>query len=479
MHNDDLIDECEQNIVQHRLIPQGGRVLIAVSGGADSTALLDLLYRLSDRWRWDIGVAHFHHGLRPESDEEAELVERWVEERYNLPFFYARLRVKELAKERGISKGMAAREARYRRLVELARRYDYSFIAVGHHRSDQVETMLWRLFKGTGPEGLAGMRWQRPLEDKTVVRPLLSISGERLREYCLARGLAFVDDPSNRDTSIPRNRVRHRLIPILKKEYNEHVENALWQLSQTLHDEQQWLRQVGRQYLDDVRRETEGGVAIAHRPFRDLPVGAQRWIIRAIWRELHETALPWQQVEQLRHLVAGEPSEKRKTALDLPGGFRARLADDDLVFERQRKREESAKPYEYTLYIPGELYIPEVPCRLYARYVENVETTRFEAYHKAGKGAVIYVHANQLPSNHLTVRNRRPGDRFWPLGMSSDVKLKDFFIKTKLSKRHRDRVPLVFAGNELVWVTGQRVAEPFRLCKKRAGALVEIGCEWL
>ena len=473
MQPDALLLACERNIRQHGLISPGEHVLVGFSGGADSTALLDLLIRLSSKWNWRISVAHFHHGLREESDQEADMVKRWVRERYgNLPLFVVRLPVAERSAQEHISLEMAGREARYEALLEIARTEGCDAIALGHQRDDQVETVLWRFLKGTGPEGLAGIRWCRSLDEKKVIRPLLSVPKDTLRQYCRSNGLSYVEDRSNLDVDIPRNRVRHRLVPHLKEEYNPSLEDAIWRLSQILQDEQTWLEQMSHDYLLQWGIRNDTGILFDRDRMLEQPVALQRLLIRAAWRALGAAGpMTWRMVEAVRRLVV-DGGENH--AVDLPEGWRAMISGGQLKLTRRELEEVFSARFEYTLSIPGEIAIRESGCSVYARFPEG-RPAESSVWRRSGTGSCIWVDSGKLRHRVFKVRNRRPGDRFWPLGMPSDMKLKDFLIKAKIPREKRDSLPLLFDGDRLVWILGVRLSEAYRLESPLRGDLLEIG----
>ncbi|ADU50258.1 tRNA(Ile)-lysidine synthetase [Thermaerobacter marianensis DSM 12885] len=330
--------EVEAFARQHRLLRPGHRVLVAVSGGRDSTVLLDLLHRLQERLGLAaLGVAHVDHGLRPGSADDA----RWVAEQAaarGLPFLLRRVCV-----ERGRrSLEDAARAARYRALREMAGEFGAHRVALAHHAGDQAETVLMRLVAGAGVRGLAGMRPRRG----PFVRPLLAVTPARLAAYAAARGLTWRDDPTNRDLRILRNRVRHRLLPLLEAEFNLRTVETLARVATLLAAEADLLdrrtrrleARLGTAVVPAVPVDgqaagagatTAGGGTVAAWACRvadlaRLAVADQRRLLQAAFFRRAGRPLPWARCEAVRTLVRQAALGGTGGRVDLPGGWRAR-----------------------------------------------------------------------------------------------------------------------------------------------------------
>ncbi|HEY8393911.1 MAG TPA: tRNA lysidine(34) synthetase TilS [Thermaerobacter sp.] len=392
-----LLDEVRAFITRHRLLAPGQRVLVAVSGGRDSVVLLDVLVRLrTELGLAALGVAHVDHGLRPDSAADAEWV-RDLAAGYGLPFFLRRVQVRP-GRE---SPEAAARTARYRALWEMARAFGADRIALAHHADDQAETVLLRLLAGAGPSGLAGMRPRRG----RFVRPLLGVERAALAAYAAEQGLRWRDDPTNRDLSIPRNRVRHELLPLLERSYNPAVRRVLCRVAAIMAAEAELLARRTRRQLARLAVLGEGRGGLPLEEFRRLPVADQRRLLQALYRRLSGRGLSFDAVERLRALArATAPSEEipagplpvdtgpdtrdsedpagagGPAALDLPGGWRAHREGGHLWMEPARdsaagevgglhrdeggRHQEAARrpeeaSYRYELPVPGSVEVPE------------------------------------------------------------------------------------------------------------------------
>ncbi|QIA26202.1 tRNA lysidine(34) synthetase TilS [Thermaerobacter sp. PB12/4term] len=294
------IRRLEEQVLQaagrHRLLEAGQRVLVAVSGGRDSMVLLDVLDRLRPVLGLAaLGVAHVDHGLRPDSAADA----RWVEEQAaarGLPFLCRRVHIRPGRR----SLEEAARLARYRALAAMARQFGAQRVVLAHHAGDQAETVLMRLLAGAGVRGLAGMPWRRG----PFVRPLLATEPALLAAYAAARGLGWRDDPSNQDLTFLRNRIRHRLLPLLEAEFNPRVVAALGRVAGVLAAEGALLRRRTRRLEGRLGYRLGPRWACRVDDLARLPVADQRRLLQAAYHRLARRPLPLAHCEAVRALAA-------------------------------------------------------------------------------------------------------------------------------------------------------------------------------
>ena len=244
---DPFLRRISRTVDRFSMIGEGERVLVAVSGGADSVALLETLCRLAPGRRWALAAAHLHHGLRGTEADRDESFVRSLADRTGVPLVCRRLEPGILRDRRGRSLEEAARDARYRFLREAAASSDVSRIALGHNRGDQAETVLMNVVRGTGIDGLKGML---PVRDGVFVRPLLYVSRQEILDFLKRQGLPFQEDATNRDQRFFRNRVRRDLLPHLSSRYNRRVTEGLGQLADIARRESDFLEQAVREVLE-------------------------------------------------------------------------------------------------------------------------------------------------------------------------------------------------------------------------------------
>jgi tRNA(Ile)-lysidine synthase len=454
-----LQQRVRRSIERDALIPVGSAVLAAVSGGSDSVALLRLLLELAPGCGFTVaGVGHVNHGLRGKASEGDEAFCRRLAVRLGLPIEVQRRDVAALARARRTSIEAAAREARYEALAEMAARLGADLIATGHTRDDQAETFLLRLLRGAGSSGLSGIR---PLRG-AVVRPLLETRRQELRQYVKSIAQPFRDDASNRDTAIPRNWVRHRLLPLLARRLNGDIVEVLARQAGVLRDESALLDQMA----DDAARKVaapgrRGALELDGPALLALPPAVARRIVRqALGRMADGQFLGASHVEAVLELAAGE---RPRGAADLPGARVERIGAGVVLYSRGRASVRALGAYRYALAVPGLLDLPECGCAIAARRRQRRSGQRAALQVVSGDRDMAVIDAAAARGG-LAVRGRRPGDWIRPLGMRGRKKLQDVLVDRKVPRAERDRVPLVVdADDQVLWVAGHVVSHVARV----------------
>jgi tRNA(Ile)-lysidine synthase len=429
------------------MISPGDRVLVAISGGPDSTALLRALVELESRLGCRLHACHIHHGLRgADADADAESAAE-LARALEVPFAEHRADVPAHAEAEGMSIEAAARAVRYRLLESTARRVGAGRIATGHTADDQAETVLLNLLRGTGLPGLAGIP---PVRDN-IVRPLLDVTRAEALEYCAARRLHYRLDPSNLDTTLRRNRIRHEILPALRA-IQPRVTEALCRLAEIVRVENDFIAREASRALQEVGSRRPGGAKIDCASFAALPAALQRRLLRAAIAQAKGDELDIE-LERIDALVALALSGRTGAVVELPGGLRAELAYGELAIGPARSRKRVPER-EWILPVPGEVSVPELGLRFSAR--------RSRAKRPPSNPMLALIDAESVRPP-LTVRTRRRGDRFVPFGMVESIKLQDFFVNAKVPRAERMRTPLVLSGDEIAWVVGHRVGERFKV----------------
>ena len=433
-------DRLEKNLREQSLVNPGDRLLVAVSGGADSVALLHLLSELSADYPFDIMVAYLDHQLRPESREDAGFVEALCR-RLGVPAFIEQCDVKQLAGQLGTGLEDAGRQARREFLERIADEQDCSAIALAHHADDQAETILFRLLRGSGLSGLAAMK----MKTGRYLRPLLTFGREELRSYLQQNDIAWREDASNEDQSFSRNRIRHQLLPNLR-EYNPRVVDALNRLGRQAADEESYWEQVAVAFLDRVGQRTDDGFEIPVDELLKLGRAERRRMVRSFLEQAREflAGIEADHIDLVERLVE---SDTPQADLDLPGLWVGRRYNRLLCASEQP----GVPEYEIEITEPGAYRLPTG-----MQLVFSVGNERLEE-----DDDTVLFPANQL-SFPLQVRSPRPGDRFQPSGMTGTKLLKDYFIDTKIDRESRQRTPVVWSGEEIIWLAGRRRCEQFR-----------------
>lgn len=444
-----LVDAVRSCIDAHVMIPQGAAVLVAVSGGADSMALLATLYRLRPVYAMRLHVAHVDHQIRrSEALRDARFVEQQAA-RLGLPFHGLQVDIRAHQHAAGLSPQHAAREVRYDALYRLQQSLGATRIAFGHMADDQAETVLLRLLRGTSPAGLAGIppvRWP-------CIRPLMTVYRQTILAFLRAERIPWVEDSSNSYRGYLRNQVRHDMLPLLRCS-NPRIDVHFNELTEMLAAENAFLDEHVEALYGQVVVPQPGRRLLLHsRPYQGASLALQRRLLR---RVLH-TVLPaavtasFQHIEQLRQFILHAVPGQRLT---LPGKWMAERYREAVCLWAADCGSERAS--SHVLSVPGILDIPQLRLRISTDFIQSVPGSIAQPGHFA------YIDASRL-TLPLTVRFRQPGDRFHPYGAPGQKKLSAFFIDKKVPRAERDRIPVVLSGGEIVWVVGYQVAEPFKV----------------
>jgi tRNA(Ile)-lysidine synthase len=438
------------------LISEGERVLVAVSAGADSVAMLRLLGLVARPMRLALVVAHVNHAMRPDADEDERFV-RDLAGTQGLPFHVRRADPPPRSEEQ-------ARVARHRLLREMAREAGCTRILLAHTVDDQAETVLMRLVRGAGRRGLSGMRPEGP---GPLCRPLLGVRRAELRDWLARRGQAFREDASNLDQRHLRNKVRARLVPLLQ-EMNPAVVPALARTAAVLAAEDVWMDGVASAWVTTHARPRvmeaasgaagdAGGVAVARADLAALDAPLARRVARLLLTAAgaDPRGLPLAAVDRVLELAGGTGA----ACIDLPGGMKASRDGLDLVLRRahQAAGAPAPVPIEARLSVPGRTDLPGRGLVLVARVVPVQD-----AGPALGGARRAMLDADHL-GDTLTVRTRLAGDVFHPLGATGPRRLKRFLIDRKVPRSRRDALVLVVGRMGIVWVAGVEIGHPGRV----------------
>ena len=442
----ELISRVDRTIRRECLFKPGDTLVIALSGGADSSALLDLLSRLPD-YNLRLVVAHLNHCLRgAESDDDEEFC-RSLAARYAVPFEVRRVNIAEVALAERLNLEDAGRRARIAFLDEIRGRYGAAAVALAHHADDQAETVLMRLLRGSGLTGLSGMTY---CNARGYVRPLLEISRSEIEAYLRCCSAGWREDASNSDTVYLRNRIRHELLPLLET-YNPAIRSTLSATAEIISGDEILLEELTEQTVAKVCREGEGGVVCSVERLRALRPPLLRRVLRHVFKQVAGTleGVGGRHINALCDMIH---AERPNAKVMLPHGVVPVREYDRLRWTRSPKIESEAG-YELVISGPGSYHL------LSGGLLTVTETDSAQIPVTAG---TIYLDPASIPFPWL-LRTFRAGDRITPFGMSGRKKVKDLFRDRKVPLVDRRRIPLLWSGEELIWVAGICASERSRM----------------
>ena len=495
----ELAQELLHHIRGEQLLVPGHRVGVAVSGGADSVALLRLLLELRRELGIVLSVVHFNHKLRAQQSDEDESFVADLARSHKLQFHSCSADVASYAAEKHISIETAARHLRYQffyrvlgnetqdgtlaasgspaveQATPASRAPRLDNIATGHTIDDQAETVLMRVIRGTGMRGLGGIHPRievgppgspaRP----AIIRPLLHLHRRDLAAYLKNIEQPWREDPTNRELKFTRNRVRHMLLPLLEREFNPAIAEGLSELAQIARAEEDYWERLVAPVVSTVVQWSQRNAFLNLSRLLAEPLALQRRIIKSIGGRAG-VPLDYKHIHEILRFAAEVKNEDKQLALPL--GWHASRTADALVFKApDPQAPNTSHDYEYRLAVPGRVYVPESKSGFEA---VKLESTRF-----AEECNPDHLYDFSLLAKELTVRNWRAGDRFWPAHTKSPRKLKELLQERHIPQLERKLWPVVLSGDEIVWVRGFPPAAKFRAREGAKAVLIrefpEIG----
>ncbi len=439
----DLIKKFIGAVRKKGLLEKGEAILVAYSGGADSSALLDLLVRLRERWKLRIGAAHINHHLRGgDSDGDAAFC-RSEADRLGIPFLSRSADVRQYVFHHGCSLEQAARILRYEALREIAEEHRYCKIATAHTRDDNAETFLMHLIKGGNWESLQAIP---PLRD-TVIRPLLWCSKEEIYAYLRRRGIECREDHSNRENIFLRNRIRNILIPDLERHFNSDIRKTLDRWSLIFRDLRDYVdSQADSKFEKYYHSGEDGALIIDMKGIQKFPTILQKALLRKIL-SFHGIIVSASHLDML----AGNGLAEMQTGknISLSDGHSVLVDRGSLVV---RTRPEA--PYDFPVELGREYMFLNGRIFFKSGRVGNEDS---------GENWDEIIDAGGYAGRKLHLRTWRQGDVFYPFGGPGSKKVSDFFIDEKISSSRKGSIPIFTADDEIIWICGYRISEKARI----------------
>ena len=435
-------------------------MLVGVSGGPDSMALLFILYRLRSRFQIQMGVAHLNHCLRGESSHREATFVQQTAKKMALPFHMAAARVAKVKRKLGLSMEDAGRRLRYAFFKKIMMDHGYDKLALGHQLDDNAEQVLLALLRGTGPLGLSGIA---PVRDNRIIRPLLHIRRAQIEEYVREMRIFVVSDESNEDLTFLRNRIRHRLLPLLAEEYNPQIVPRLAHLADIMRCEQEWIESTVEKSYESIVTENQDGtlsLSVAHLRLAH-PALARRLVRMALSRLLGSLReITFAHIQSVLDLVSKDLGKK---SCHLPQGIRVHRFANRLVFCKMDGRKTEMTDSSYSRTVPTSIVPFPLPPQISIHPLGI--GLRFSCYRPHQLPPWKKVEPNQAHldwakiSFPLMVRPPAPGDRFTPLGAAGSQKVKKYFIDHRVPKKIRPFIPIITDQQRILWVMGQRMAD--------------------
>ncbi|MCB5261567.1 MAG: tRNA lysidine(34) synthetase TilS [Candidatus Cloacimonetes bacterium] len=444
----DYIKRLMEYLEREQILCTGEKLLLAVSGGADSTAMLYFYHRLRFVLNVTLLAVHVNHQLRGESSDLDEQGVRQLCQKLNIPLI---VRTIDLPGDRDLEN--RAREARFEIFSHIMKSYHFDKVLLAHHKWDLAETVLLNLFRGAGLSGMAGIK---PKQGK-VLHPLLCFKPEELKDMLVQLQIPWREDASNLQTKFTRNRIRHDLIPLLEKDYNPQLRDKLAEEANILNQADRYISERAlRRYKKICLDNSNQRIVLSLPDLLKAPDIEHFYILREAYRQVSGQ----QQDFFLANLreIQGIFSAAGSKYVSLPHGTFAIKRYQELVFS-SNPEEVQPENAEALSIEPERSRAVHMDYRFRFKYLRVLPQD-----HTEYQGHRAIIDADKIKGG-FTIRSRRPGDRFMPLGMQSFKKIKDFFIDEKVAKYDRDLIPIFEDGEKIFWICGHRIDERVRYTK--------------
>jgi tRNA(Ile)-lysidine synthase len=453
-----MIKKVIKTIEKYNLLNKKDRVVVALSGGSDSTALLAALAQISKQLDFSIIVAHYNHGLRGTQSDEDEKYSQELAKKMGLIFVSGKMDSK--LQQKGVSPEDFYRQQRYQFLNKVAEDYNAQKIALGHNIQDQAETVLLNLLRGSGLEGLKGIL---PIREGKFIRPLIEVSKEEIIAFLNEAGISYCQDSSNENNIYLRNKIRLELIPYLKEKFNPKIEENLAQMAEILRQDDDFIRNSVQEALESTYIQSlPDGISLNIEYIKGLVPS----IRLRLFKEILESMIPekngfsFSNINALERLAQATESGKR---ISLPLAIVARREYDNIILTRDKICLKQVD-YEYPVNIPGIIHVKETDRTI------SIEKTFRDKMDMQLKNK-IYLDLDKI-QQPIILRNRRDGDRFQPLGMKGQQKIKSLFINQKIPRNKRNEVMLLVDQDSVIWIENMHLSDRVKIAPQTKNVLV-------
>ena len=449
---ENTMNKVINTINENKMINEGDGIIVALSGGPDSMCLLHILHSLRKKYNLTIYAAHINHMLRGnESDMDERVCEEYCQG-LGVEFFSRSVDIEKMALEQGISTEMAGRDARYSFFEELMNKVGAQKIAVAHNQNDQAETVLMRLMRGTGIEGLVGIK---PVRDEIFIRPIINVTRTEIEEYCETNKLPARIDKTNFEPIYSRNKVRLELIPYIEKNFNGDIITTLSRMCELIKRDEEFIQENVTKYFEKVCDISDEKVIIYNDAFNLHPAVISRIIRKALL--IFKGDINNIQSIHIDNVIKIQRSETGKFTVVPKGIVITNVYGNIEITRKQQNREIHKSNINECLELKmGDNYVKNLGVNIRIKQVSNNKSMNFK-----GKENVKYFNCDNV--KNISVRVRKDGDRFVPFGMKGSKKLKDIFMDLKVPRDKRDFVPLICFDEEISWIVGYKISDKFKI----------------
>lgn len=446
-----MIEKVVETIEKYRMIEAGDNIILGLSGGVDSMALLHILLEIKKQGLYDFNLhlVHVNHGVRGELAKRDQKFTEKVAQDLGLPFYTINVSMENYAKEHKITSEEAGRILRYGFFNEVIDSLGQGKIAVAHNLNDQAETLIMRFLRGTGIDGLRGIEHR----NSNIIRPILDITREELEAYIARKKIEITEDHTNFQAIYTRNKIRLEIIPYIEENFNPNIIRTLERTAYLAEIDSNFLEKTSeKRYNEIVKKEEKNRITLGFSKFKLEDISIKQRIIRKAILDINSDlqGISESQISLILDIFNRGETGKQ---VNISNNIIARVSYDDLVIEKNLSFE--VEDFKYKL--EDKLFIDEIG---YKFNVKTISRKDFQASSK--KKNTRYFDYDKIKSE-LFIRNRRNGDRFVPFGMNGSKKIKDYFVDEKIPREERDSIPLIVDGDNIIWVVGYRTSNLYKI----------------
>ncbi len=439
------------NIISKNLIESGDTILGAISGGPDSMAMLNCLVLLKKDLKFKLLIAHVNHGVRGEYAKRDQEFVKMVAKDYNIPYFTKNVDMVGYGKELGISSEEAGRILRYGFFREILSDYGGGKIAVAHNKNDQAETILHRIIRGTGLDGLKSMEFIKG----DIIRPLLNISRKEIEDYIEQKRIKFVVDHTNLETDYTRNKIRLELLPYIKENFNPNIIDSLYRLTRIATGEIQIIEEITTEkYNLIVKSATENSIIFNGAIFKLESEAIRKRLIRKAIENISGNLHGIEEIH-INDIIKLFQDAKTGKNIDISKGLRARVSYSDFIIELRNNTNPKLEAKKIEI---GENVLEEFAIIISLELISADEIDFNNA-------DIKYIDYDKV-SGELWIRRRKSGDKFSPLGLGGSKKLKDYMIDKKIPQDKRNSIPILCDNSGIIWVIGYGLSDKYKITKE-------------
>lgn len=448
-----MLDKVIKYINDNELIQDQDKILIALSGGPDSVCMLHILYKLKDMLNIELGAIHINHMLRgDESDKDEKYIGNLCSE-LGINYYVKRIDIEYVANETSVSLEVAGRNERYKAFEEIRERYGYNKIAVAHNANDQAETVLMRMMRGTGLEGLTGIKSKR---EDGIIRPILCLNRKEIEGYCGENKLNPRIDKSNQERIYSRNKVRLDIIPYMKEHFNEDIVETLNRMVSLLQKDNEFIEEYSQKCYNKYCKITDKQLEVSKELFiKEMEAVVTRVVIKA-FKEISNS----HQNFEMKHIYEIINLAKNSTGkkINLTNNIICENSYGNIIFKVNGKDIIDNKVNEVR--INKSSILDDVTFKDYNisfQIINNKNKVEFS------KNSLIKLFDYDKIEKEIIIRHRIDGDKIIPLGMKGNKKLKDIFIDMKIPREMRDEIPILCFDDKIAWIVGYKTSQESRI----------------